>query len=181
LSLAGITLLATALAFGGVALTRGSSHVDQRAALQAYLDALHPIAVDAGRVVELSIKPGVTELESRTPKPDLAGRAAGWQRQLAGVDDRLAALDPPIELVDATDRMRAAVAGYKGIAAAVEDAAGLAATQRREAGAEARRQGETSDDIWDEGALLIQQRAAALSLPAVSWLPDGKPLNDATS
>lgn len=166
-----VALTAAVLAFALVSSLRGPSVAAQQAALQSYLRDLEPIAVDAGRVLELNVKPALDELEARQPAPGLARRAQDWRRQLDGIGDRLAALQPPGEVTAANDLFREAIAGYSAIANDVAVAANQQRAQRASVAAAARKRGADTDEVWDAGARLIQERRAALSMPKVAWLP----------
>lgn len=148
----------------------------QRREAVDYLTAVEPLARDAGRVIQLGMKPGVEELrQERRSAGALARAAASWERETLDVRDRWRDVDPPPELVAAHETFLRALEGYAATAATLGAAAQAPRSERSQLLDEAVAGGERSDDVWDEAAAQVQGHLRALGEPTVTWLPGGTP------
>ncbi len=142
------------------------------AAAAAYLDEFKPLAEDAGFVVENGLKLGITDIgQRRYDDETLREMPVTWGRMLAETREDVAALTPPDALVEAHDRFLEAIDSYREVATLLTEAARLPG-DRDEAVARAAAQGELSDQIWNDGAVIVQDHLRSLGAETVYWLPD---------
>lgn len=142
------------------------------AALEGYLAELEPIAKDAGRVVQLGLKAGITDIgRSRYGDDVLIGMAEGWAVELGTLREELAAVTPPEGLAEAHLVFVAAFDGYLETADTLAAAAHGPEADRGELARQAAAQGRAADDLWDEGAALVQAGATRSGEPSIPWLP----------
>lgn len=139
---------------------------------ESYLAEVEPIAKDAGRVVQLGLKKGITDIgESKYDDRVLTGMADGWAGEFETLRADLAAVTPPQSMEDAHADLVAAFDGYLAVAATLGEAARAPSVERPALADRAAQRGEAADDTWDRGAAALQARANDLDLPAIPWLP----------
>lgn len=139
---------------------------------ESYLAEVEPIAKDAGRVVQLGLKAGITDIgESKYDDRVLIGMADGWAGELETLREQLTAVTPPRSLADAHGRFVQAFDGYLAVAATLGEAARAPSAERPALVDQAAQRGEAADDTFDRGAAALQARANDLDLPTISWLP----------
>lgn len=142
------------------------------AAATTYLDALEPLAEDAGFVVENGLKLGITDIgQRRYDDETLREMPVAWGRMLGETREGVAALTPPDALAEAHQRFLEAMDSYGEVATLLAEAARLPG-DRDEAIARAAAQGELSDQVWNAGAVIVQDHLRSLGAETVYWLPD---------
>ena len=162
-------VLAAAAVTGWQAVAR-SRIATARATTAAYVEALEPLAREAGRIVELGLKDGLQQVSAAAAvDPTLTRSARSYQRQLATVRDNISALETPTGLDDSG--FVAAVNGYIAAAGALERAAQVPAAQRAPLVDDVTAQGRAADDLWDAAAKRVQTHLAGVGLETVPWLP----------
>lgn len=167
-------LVGAVLAVGGVASWQSmqrSSVAEQRRTTETYVDALQPLAVDAGRVVELGIKDALQQVGAgEASDPALARSARSYARQLTGVRAEIVALDEPAGLDDSG--FVEAIDSYVAAARSLEAAALASGAQRSALIDDVTEQGRAADDDWDRAAGAVQDHLGEVGLPKADWLPD---------
>lgn len=142
------------------------------AAATRYLDAFKPLAEDAGFVVENGLKLGLADIgQRRYDDETLQEMPVAWGRMLAETREALAALTPPDALGEAHERFLEAMDSYAEVAAMLAEAAHLPG-DRDEAIVRAAAHGERSDQVWNRGAVIVQDHLRSLDAETVYWLPD---------
>ncbi|HEX9765125.1 MAG TPA: hypothetical protein VGA36_00075 [Nitriliruptorales bacterium] len=179
LRLAAIGVVGASLSFGALTwLDARAPAVAPPATAAVYLDAFKPLAEDAGFVVENGLKLGLADIgQRRYDDETLQEMPVAWGNLLAETRQALAALTPPAALDEAHQRFLEAMDSYTEVAAMLAEAAHLPG-DRDEAIARAAAHGAASDQIWNAGAVIVQDHLRALGGEPVYWLPD--PEHDGT-
>jgi hypothetical protein len=144
--------------------------IRSRGEVTIYLDEVEPLAKQGGEVVALGLKPGITDLRQGRARtgPD---RANAWLADLEAVRVDWARRIPPEKLSPAHDLFIDGLDGYIEVATVLSEAASLPVARRGELLDRAVTLGESSDDIWDRAAGIVQMRLHELQMNTVSWLP----------
>lgn len=144
---------------------------DQLAAAHAYLDAVQPIAQEAGRVVQEGMKPAIAELLD--PDGDHEQQAQGARGWLAAMDtarEDWAAVTPPQALRDAHMLFLDALDTYAEAADRLA-MAGADDDRRTTMTEEAIDLGTRGDDLYDRAAWIVQDHLVAGGEDPLTWLP----------
>jgi hypothetical protein len=116
-----------ALAIGALVVLRASDDVPPaaRQAIVSYQEAVHPLAVEWGKIEILGMRPAIGDLLAGegVPAETIAGEARHWQSTLASLRDRVAAVPPPDGLEEASRLFDASLAAYIEAARLFEAAA----------------------------------------------------------
>jgi len=171
-----VGVLGAALAFSAVWVVAGPgpSEEERREELLAYLDQLKPLTEEAGTVVIHGLRAGVNDIPARRFEDELLIRQTrGWRRDLTSIQERLEAVRPPKNLVEAHATLSKSLSGYIEVTHSLEEAAGVADdAERKRLSSLAASRGEEMDRLWNVGAFVIQHELVALGEDMVIWLPD---------
>ncbi len=154
-------ILATLL--GGLLGGSSVSSAD-RQAISRYADAIQPLAVDGGRIVQQEIKPRITDLRGGTVSPQQFGsEAQNWLRQFQRIRREFAAAPRPKQLQRTTRLYDEAFDAYiRSIEAFIAAAALPTAAERDAALAAGAGIAEQADKTYDRArAELAEQMTTA--------------------
>lgn len=142
-------------------------------AVRAYLAELKPLTEEAGFVVERGLKAGVVDIaESNYDDETLRQMPAGWGEELTDVRERLGAVQPPRALREAHGYFLDALDGYVTVSRRLSEAAAAQPSERPEIAERAGDLGARTDQIWNAGAVIVQDHLRAHGAQPVYWLPD---------
>lgn len=151
---------------GQTARSGTSNELAQRTALDAYVVQIRPLAKEGGRVVQLGLKAGVTDIgQGRFPDDELITMASGWVAELERIRDSFADAAAPAFAADAQAIYGKALNGYVAAAKTLLAAARAHGDQRTQLVADAVSLGERTDAVYDRADALIEQHRARLGLP----------------
>jgi non-ribosomal peptide synthetase component F len=145
----------------------GEGSVDQpRDEFVVYLQAVKPLAVRGGEVVQRGLKAGVTDIATRRfDDRTLVAMAGAWVTDLERVRDALAEVHAPAFLTRAHQMQVAALDEYVAAARTLRDAARALAPNRSGLALRAAAQGERADRTWDRADEILAGYRASLGLP----------------
>lgn len=165
-------IVAFSVISAGLAFFRGDP-AGELAATQAYLDELKVLTEEAGFVTEEGLKAGVVDIgNSRYDDETLRGMPESWGGMLRDVEARMADLEPPRALREAHAHFLEAMDGYIEVARLLRLAVDEPRDRRLEAAQAAGDLGAATDQIWNAGAVIVQDHLRSLGADPVYWLPD---------
>lgn len=165
-------IVAFTLISAGLALFRDDPAAEL-AATQAYLDEFKVLTEEAGFVTEQGLKAGVADIgNSRYDDETLRGMPEAWGGMLGEVKARMADVEPPRALREAHERFLEAMDGYVEVARLLRLAVDEPRDRRLEAAQAAGDLGAATDQIWNAGAVMVQDHLRAHGAEPVYWLPD---------
>lgn len=141
-------------------------------AAAAYAATVQDVALAAGAILEMELKPGITDLrEQAFPDDVLRGFSDRWADDLGTLHDRL--VDVPVPaggdeahalLLDALDR-------YRDVALILSGASEFSGHEREAALQRAIQLGRAADQAWNRARDLLAEHLRAVGLDPSLWLP----------
>jgi hypothetical protein len=158
-------VVVTVLAVGAA---RSASDPDPEGT-RAYAEAIEQVALEAGSVIELEMKPGISDVREEVHDPDvLAGFAEHWVADLIRLRDDLRARKPPTELGEAHAGYLAALDGYREVAEILAAAPHERGSARDALLERAMDLGEQTDQVWNSARDQLRARLDAHGLTDVA-------------
>lgn len=139
-----------------------------------YAAGIHELALAAGQIIELEMKPGITDIREQAYDDDvLQGFSDRWAADFADLRDGLATVQVPAGLEESHRLYVSALDGYRETALLFSRAVQVPVDQREAALQEAISRGEATDEVWDRGQDLLAIHLRDLGLDPTRWLPVG--------
>lgn len=142
--------------------------------LQAYQGLITPHLTEGGKIVQLGMKPAMTDLATPggIPAATIAGEADAWVAALTGVRQRVAAVIPPEQLREAHRLFDEALGRYLEAARLFGQAARAPAAEQRAAIDRGIAVAEIADDVYDAASRILQRLRRELGLGVTADFPD---------
>jgi hypothetical protein len=133
--------------------------------LEAYGRTVHEVALAAGTIIEMEMKPGMRDIrEEAFPPQTLASFAERWAGDLERIRSDLATVPVPRGLGEAQRGFVDSLAGYVEVADLLREAS-LAPPEDREAALEAAAdRGAATDQVWNDARDELGRRMEAVGL-----------------
>ncbi|HEX9969764.1 MAG TPA: hypothetical protein VGB03_06465 [Acidimicrobiales bacterium] len=175
--LVAVPLMAVLAVAALVMLRDGGNGAATPAARQAVLDyhqAVHPLAVEWGKVEILGMRPAIGDLLSGegVPAETIAGEARHWQATLASLRERLAAVPVPDGLAEAARLFDASVAEYEKAARTFETAASTEGTARQQGIERGIDQAKAGARLYNEASMKLQTARKLVGLGPTEDFPN---------
>jgi len=145
-----------------------------RAQIAAFERVVDPLAAQAGQVVQEGMKPAVTDLDHDhvTPPAFIAHEADGWLATLHQVRTDMAKTPAPRALVAARTPILASLDLYIQAAETFKAAALAPAGSRAAIVQRGIAQATRADQVFDQGAIVVQRARRAAGLGPSAYFPD---------
>lgn len=137
----------------------------KRRSFLSYEEAIRPLAREGGKVVQLGMKAGVTDIrEGSYSNETLAGMASGWTAEMTEVRRRFGAVPAPSFLAEAKSLYLQALDQYVTTGEVLKRAALAAEPDRASLVTKAVSLGEGADEIYDRAEALLDEHRARFGL-----------------
>lgn len=145
---------------------------DRRQAAAGYAAVVEEVAVSAGTILEIELKPGISDLRDQAYAADtLRGFSDRWASDLADLRERLDASDVPVGFERAHQGYLEALDGYRQVALILSRAADAEGAEQEQIIGEAIDLGRRTDETWDRAQDLLAERLREQGLDPTRWLP----------
>lgn len=169
--------LAAVVAVSALVVLRTGGHNEvpaARKAVLAYQQAVHPLAVEWGKVEILGMRPAIGDLldDGGVPPETIAGEARHWQATLASLRERLAAVPVPEGLEEAARLFDASVTEYVNAARTFEAAASADGQARQDGIDRGIEHAQAGARLYNEASMRLQTARKLVGLGPTDDFPN---------